>query len=292
MYIAIDIGGTAIKYGLVDENGVLTERNEIATEAQLGGASIRDKVLGIVEHYVARQEIKGVGISSAGMVDCETGRIIFANPLIPAYTGINHKEAVEARFHIPCEVENDVNCAGLAEGVAGAAKGTHSAVVMTVGTGIGGCLIADGRVYHGFSHSAFEVGYMHIDKGERFERQGAASAMVERVAEAKSEPVSEWNGKRVFSQAQAGDAICQEAIDNMVDVLARGIANVCYIINPEVVLLGGGIMAQQEYLAPRLNEALDRYLVESVRKHTRLAFAALGNDAGMLGAYYNFRARH
>ncbi|MBQ5846017.1 MAG: ROK family protein, partial [Selenomonadaceae bacterium] len=152
MYIAIDIGGTAIKYGLVDENGVLTERNEIATEAQLGGASIRDKVLGIVEHYVAQVEIKGVGISSAGMVDCETGRIIFANPLIPAYTGINHKEAVEARFHIPCEVENDVNCAGLAEGVAGAAKGTHSAVVMTVGTGIGGCLIADGRVYHGFSH--------------------------------------------------------------------------------------------------------------------------------------------
>ena len=120
----------------------------------------------------------------------------------------------------------------------------------------------------------------------------SASAMVERAAEAKSEPVSEWNGKRVFSQAQAGDAICQEAIDNMVDVLARGIANVCYIINPEVVVLGGGIMAQQEYLAPRLNEALDRYLVESVRKHTRLAFAALGNDAGMLGAYYNFRARH
>ena len=78
----------------------------------------------------------------------------------------------------------------------------------------------------------------------------------------------------------------------MVDVLARGIANVCYIINPEVVVLGGGIMAQQEYLAPRLNEALDRYLVESVRKHTRLAFAALGNDAGMWGAYYNFRARH
>ena len=185
-----------------------------------------------------------------------------------------------------------MNCAGLAEGMAGAAEGAHSAVVMTVGTGIGGCLIADGRVYHGFSNSAFEVGYMHIDKGERFERQGATSAMIERVAAAKSEPVSEWNGRKVFSQAQAGDAICREAIDNMVDVLARGIANVCYIINPEVVVLGGGIMAQQEYLAPRLNEALDRYLVESVRKNTRLAFAALGNDAGMLGAYYNFRARH
>ena len=115
--------------------------------------------------------------------------------------------------------------------------------------------------------------------------------MVERVAEAKGESTTHWNGKKIFAAAKEGDADCIEAIDHMITVLAKGIANICYVVNPEVVVLGGGIMAQTEYLAPRINAALDQYMVNSLRQHTRLAFAQLKNQAGMLGAWYNFKIR-
>lgn len=291
MYLAIDIGGTAIKYGLISENGQLHERYELPTEAAKGGPAILQKVLNIVRECNSTQKLAGVGISTAGMVNCQTGEIFYASPLIPNYIGINYKQEIESKFAIPCEVENDVNCAGLAESVFGAAKNTHSAVVITVGTGIGGCLIANKKVYHGFSNSACEIGYMYIDGDTRYERQGATSVMVEMVAEAKGESTANWNGKKIFAAAKEGDADCIEAIDHMITVLAKGIANICYVVNPEVVVLGGGIMAQTEYLAPRINAALDQYMVNSLRQHTRLAFAQLKNQAGMLGAWYNFKIR-
>lgn len=290
MYVAIDVGGTSIKYGLVDEFDKILERREMATDAQLGGIHILSKVLGIVEGYRKVLPIKGVGISTAGMVNSDTGAIFYASELIPGYAGINYKQEIEARFGIPCEVENDVNCAGLAESVAGAAKGAHSALVLTVGTGIGGCSIVANQVQHGFSFSACEIGYMLVD-GERFEGQAATSVLVKRVAKAKGDCPEKWNGKRIFQEAKAGDQICCHEITRMVDILGKGIANICYVLNPQIVVLGGGIMAQQDYLEDRLNKALDRYLVESIRKSTSLAFARLQNDAGMLGAYYNLRQK-
>ena len=149
-------------------------------------------------------------------------------------------------------------------------------------------MIANKKVYHGFSNSACEIGYMYIDGDTRYERQGATSVMVEKVAEAKGESTAHWNGKKIFAAAKEGDADCIEAIDHMITVLAKGIANICYVVNPEVVVLGGGIMAQKEYLEPRINAALDKYMVSSLRQHTKLAFAQLKNQAGMLGAWYNF----
>ena len=289
-YLAIDIGGTAIKYGIIDDERGISEKHEMPTEAEKGGPSILDKILDIVGSYA--EQIAGVGISTAGMVDCGKGEIFYASPLIPNYIGINYKTAIWDKYHLPCEVENDVNCAGLAEALCGAAKGAHSAVVITVGTGIGGCLIANGKVYHGFSNSACEIGYMYVNGDVRYERQGATSVMTENVAAAKNEPKENWNGRKIFAAAKNGDSICIEAIEQMADVLCRGIANICYVVNPEVVVLGGGIMAQTQYLAKPLNDALDKYLVPSVRQHTRLAFASLGNDAGMLGAWYNFKQRN
>lgn len=288
MYLAIDIGGTAIKYGLISNDGQITESYELPTQAGKGGPAILEKVLKIVSEYHTKNKLAGVGISTAGMVNCETGEIFYASPLIPQYIGINYKTAIETQFAIPCEVENDVNCAGLAESVFGAARGSHSAVVITVGTGIGGCLIVNNKVYHGFSNSACEIGYMYVDGDTRYERQGATSVMVEMVAEAKGESTAHWNGKKIFAAAKEGDADCIEAIDQMITVLVKGIANICYVVNPEMVVLGGGIMAQKEYLEPRINAALDKYMVSSLRQHTKLAFAQLKNQAGMLGAWYNF----
>lgn len=288
-YVSIDIGGTSIKYGLLDENGKIEKKFQMDTEACKGGASILKKVLEIVRGF-QEEPLLGVCISTAGMVDIEKGMIFYAAPLIPEYAGTNFKEAVEKELHLPCEVENDVNCAGLAECVSGAAKGSKSALMLTIGTGIGGCILLDGKVYRGHSSSACEVGYMHM-RGSDFQTLGAASILTKKVAERKGEPESKWNGRAVFEAAKQGDEICCSAIEEMTDVLGEGIADICCVLNPETVVLGGGIMAQEEFLKERISKALEKYLVPSIFEKTTLKFARHRNDAGMLGAYYHFCER-
>ena len=184
-----------------------------------------------------------------------------------------------------------MNCAGLAEHFAGAARGSRISVCLTIGTGIGGAILIDGKVFHGFSGSGCEVGYMHLPGGE-FQDLGASSILVKKVASYTNTDPEEINGKYVFEQAKQGDEDCIRAIREMCEVLGMGIANICYVVNPEVVVLGGGIMAQKEYLKDLLRDSLDKYLLPSVAQHTRLEFAQNQNQAGMLGAYYNFRSRH
>lgn len=291
-YICIDIGGTSIKYGMVREDGSFLTTGEMPTEAmQYGGPGIMEKAKKIVETYQAEYRPEGICVSTAGMVDCENGKITYASPLIPDYTGTEIKKTLEELYGIPCEVENDVNCAGLAEHFAGAARGSRISVCLTIGTGIGGAILIDGKVFHGFSGSGCEVGYMHLPGGE-FQDLGASSILVKKVASYKNTDPEEINGKYVFEQAKQGDEDCIRAIREMCEVLGRGIANICYVVNPEVVVLGGGIMAQKEYLKDLLRDSLDKYLLPSVAQHTRLEFAQNQNQAGMLGAYYNFRSRH
>lgn len=332
LYICIDIGGTTIKHGVADEAGRFVEAGELPTNAREGGEAIMNRVKGTVRKYADRLQTKqhvvpaGVCVSTAGMVDVESGTVTYAAPLIPNYTGTCIKEEIEKTCHLPCEVENDVNCAGLAEAVSGAARTAASCLCLTVGTGIGGAFLLEGRVYHGFSGSACEVGYMHLPGGQ-FQDMGAASVLVDKVKREKDkaareqaakenaakdnavrdcgmpeqtggknialeeENLSAIDGKYVFTMAKQGDAICVRAIEEMCDVLAMGIANLCYVLNPEVVVLGGGIMAQRDYLGPVLDVALSKYMLEGIRKQTRVTFAMHENRAGMLGALYHFRQR-
>ena len=279
-YVSIDIGGTAIKYGVIDESGHILTKREKKTEAFKGGPSILGKVSDIVGECVNREEISGICISTAGMVDTKKGEIFHAAPLIPDYAGTRFKAVLEERFKIPCEVENDVKCA----------MGSKSTLMLTIGTGIGGCIILDGEVYHGFSNSACEVGYMHMC-GSDFQTLGAASILTKKVADRKGEPVEHWNGYRIFECADRGDEVCIRAIDEMTDILGMGIANICYVLNPQTVVLGGGIMAQEEYLKEKIEAAAARYLIPSVAGHTTICFAKHRNEAGMLGAFYHFRKK-
>lgn len=290
-YVSIDIGGTAIKYGVIREDGEIICRDEMKTEAYKGGPSILSKAVEIVKELNWEHEISGICISTAGIVNTKKGEIFYSAPLIPDYTGTKFKETMEESFGIPCEVENDVNCAGLAEYVSGAAKGSRVVLMLTIGTGIGGCMIVDGKVFHGHSNSACEVGYMHMEDSD-FQTLGAASILTKKVAERKQEPEEKWNGYRIFEEAKKGDEICNQAIDEMTDVLGKGIANICYVVNPEVVVLGGGIMAQKTFLKSKMETALKKYLIPSILRNTRIAFAKHKNDAGMLGAFYHFRGCH
>lgn len=289
-YVCIDIGGTEIKYGIMDEKEQFLTKDKMPTQASKGGPSILLKAMGIVREYQKKGMADGICVSTAGMVDVEKGEIFYAAPLIPNYAGTKIKARMEEEFGLPCEVENDVNCAGLAEARSGAAAGSQSALCLTVGTGIGGCMVIEGKVYHGYSGSACEVGYMHMD-GSDFQTLGAASILSSKVAAAKGEPGNQWNGLRIFELAKSGDSDCIHAIDEMCDVLGKGIANICYVMNPQVVVLGGGIMAQEEYLRPGIQAAMAKYLVPGIAEKTTLAFALHGNDAGMRGAYYHFRER-
>ncbi|WP_455031087.1 ROK family protein [Oribacterium sp.] len=329
-YFALDIGGTKTKYALLGEKGEILSTYEKDTEAQRGGVFILENVKGEIRRVLeelkgeltegAQADVKvdakvdakaeriteakaertteakaepllaGICISTAGMVDEIKGEIIHAGPQIPEYKGTKWKEEIETAFSIPCEVENDVKCAGLGEYSFGSGKGTSSMLCLTIGTGIGGSFILNGEVYHGTSHSAMEIGYMQIPGG-MFQRMASTSALVKRVASRKGEAEELWNGKRIFEEVKKEDKICLEELDRLCDALSIGLSNLCYAFNPECIVLGGGIMEQKEILLPKIWAHLQEHLVPIVAENTRLLAASLGNRAGLLGAYVHFQNR-
>lgn len=317
-YFALDIGGTKTKYALLGEKGEILSTYEKDTEAQRGGSFILENVKGEIRRVLAELKgnppegaqadtkvdakaertteakteplLSGICISTAGMVDEIKGEIIHAGPQIPEYKGCKWKEEIEHRFSIPCEVENDVKCAGLGEYSFGSGKGTSSMLCLTIGTGIGGSFILNGEVYHGTSHSAMEIGYMQIPGG-MFQRMASTSALVKRVASRKGEPEELWNGKRIFEEVAKEDKICLEELDRLCDALSIGLSNLCYAFNPECIVLGGGIMEQKDILLPKIWGHLQEHLVPIVAENTRLLAASLGNRAGLLGAYVHFQNR-
>ena len=317
-YFALDIGGTKTKYALLGEKGEILSTYEKDTEAQRGGSFILENVKGEIHRVLAELKgnpmegaqadtkgdakaertteakieplLSGICISTAGMVDEIKGEIIHAGPQIPEYKGCKWKEEIERTFSIPCEVENDVKCAGLGEYSFGSGKGTSSMLCLTIGTGIGGSFILNGEVYHGTSHSAMEIGYMQIPGG-MFQRMASTSALVKRVASRKGEPEELWNGKRIFEEVAKEDKICLEELDRLCDALSIGLSNLCYAFNPECIVLGGGIMEQKDILLPKIWGHLQEHLVPIVAENTRLLAASLGNRAGLLGAYVHFHNR-
>lgn len=317
-YFALDIGGTKTKYALLGEKGEILSAYEKDTEAQRGGSFILENVKGEIHRVLAELKgnpmegaqadtkgdakaertteakteplLSGICISTAGMVDEIKGEIIHAGPQIPEYKGCKWKEEIERTFSIPCEVENDVKCAGLGEYSFGSGKGTSSMLCLTIGTGIGGSFILNGEVYHGTSHSAMEIGYMQIPGG-MFQRMASTSALVKRVASRKGEPEELWNGKRIFEEVAKEDKICLEELDRLCDALSIGLSNLCYAFNPECIVLGGGIMEQKDILLPKIWGHLQEHLVPIVAENTRLLAASLGNRAGLLGAYVHFQNR-
>lgn len=289
LFVCIDIGGTAIKYGLLEKNGSIIEKNSICTEGTTkGGAGILEKIKCIVEEYLNKNEIDGVCISTAGIVDCENGIILYANSNnIKGYTGINIKKFVQETFNIKCEVENDVNCVGLGEHWIGGGIGSKNMVCLTIGTGIGGAIVLDGKVLTGCSGSAGEVGYMKI-MGENFEDVASTTALIKAICKDKKIQESTLEGREIIKMYEEGDTICIKNVELLAQNLAKGIANICYTINPDVVVLGGGIMARHDIFIPKIKKYLANELMEIVYKNTSIQFAKLQNDAGMVGALRNF----
>jgi predicted NBD/HSP70 family sugar kinase len=291
-YLCFDIGGTSIKYGVAEVKGSLLLKGEVPNVImQKGVKGFVENLVNLVNHYRQEYDLQGIAVSTAGVVDPGKGTILYAPKYFPGYPGTNLQELLEKRTGLTCTVENDVNAAALGEYWLGAGHGAKSLFCITVGTGIGGCAILDGKVIHGASCSAGEAGLQHIRPEGTWEEVASTTALIRNVAKAKGLSEMKLDGKKVFTMAQSGDADAMAAIEKQMEDLAAGLANICYILNPERIIVGGGIAAQEKYLYPILDGALRKRLLPLVYDHLTLRFASLKNDAGMIGALCNFLIR-
>lgn len=284
--MVLDIGGTAIKSGLYND-GKLSEVKETPTDAQLGGAHVVDSAIKLIEDYRKISSFKRIGISTAGQVDSAAGRIIYANENIPGYTGTALKDIMERKFGIPTAVENDVNAAAIGEAVFGAGKGVEDFVCLTYGTGVGGAIFANGKLYCGSSCSAGEFGGIVTHPEERDIKEGMFSGCYEKYASATAlvgrarqlDPALS-DGRAVFSQQERPEV--KEIIDGWIMEIIYGLITVVCMLNPSCIVLGGGVM-EQPYVIKQIREKLHQHIMPSF-SHVKIEKARLGNQAGMLGA--------
>ena len=292
-YICIDIGGTSIKYGVLSEKGEIfidgTVSTKVTEKENFILSDVKKLIRNILDEY-RNYEIKGICVSTAGVVNPEKGEIAYAGPTIPKYTGTKIKEELEKEFSISCEVENDVNCAGLGEYWKGAGKGSKSMVCLTIGTGIGGSVILDGKLLNGIGYTAGEIGYMDVN-GSYIQNIASSRYLVEKVQKEKEEKegiTDAITGVDIFELAKKGDEICIAGINEIISNLAVGVRNIIYLLNPEVIVIGGGITAQKEYLEEKIRNEVNDGMISDMFRKTRIELAQQGNQAGLLGALYNF----
>lgn len=281
--LAFDIGGTMIKYGLYTTTGEKIWIKKTSTDAEKGARFVIENIISIIESVKKKQNIQGVAISTAGVVDIERGCILTASENIPQYEGFQIKKMIEQHCMIPVEVENDVNCAGLAE------TQEDVSFILTIGTGIGGCFLQNGKVYHGALYSAGEIGYFPM--GEHiFETLASTRALVKRVNQRLGlEKAKQIDGKQIFDLMQEGNSICLEEIDKMTYYLAQGIAMILYCFNPQEIIIGGAIAKQEHILLSKIMTNLeDIFRLPKILENTNIRVARYGNEAGLIGAIVHF----
>lgn len=276
--LCFDIGGTSIKYAIIEDEKI-EDIKSMETRKNEFDNHILEDVINVISSY---NNIDVIGICTAGVVNSNTGEIVFAGPTIPNYTGTKIKKSIEEKFNIPCFVENDVNCAAYGEYIY--SKSTSTMFCMTVGTGVGGALIIDDKIYSGSSYTACEIGYIPF-KDKTLQDYASTTFLVDYVSKKLEKKV---NGLYIFENAKKGDKLCIEAINNLVDNLSFGIVNMIYTLNPSKIIIGGGITAQKEYLEPLIINSVNKKLINK-KFNTTIELAKLENKAGLYGIYYIIR---
>jgi len=288
-YICLDIGGTDIKYGLADSKGRLIMQDSVPNVIrQQGVQAFVEQVLDLAASYEKYFKVKGVAVSMPGVVDPQNGKLMVESMNFPGSSGLNLAQLITENVNLPCWVENDVNCVALGEYWLGAGTDAKSLFCIAVGTGIGGAFVMNGQLWHGGTWSCGEVGMAKLSGHLSWEKMASVRTLVAKAAQLKNLPEDQVNGKLVCQWAAAGDKAMLRLLRETVHHWAQGIAAICYIVNPQRIILGGGIMASRDLLDPMLRHALQKELNPYIYDHTEIAYAALGNDAGMIGALYNF----
>ncbi|MCM0649880.1 ROK family protein [Clostridium swellfunianum] len=284
--LAFDIGGTAVKIGIINEKGEILESGEMPTFSNEGGEALMQRILKTIGEY---KNIDRVGISSAGQVDSEEGKIIFASENLPGWTGMEIKKRIEEAYSIPAVVENDVNAAAIGEAYYGAAADEKSFLCLAYGTGIGGAIIEQGKIYRGAFGSAGEFGHIITHVGGKdcscggkgcYETYAATSALIRNVKEELG--IEEVDGREIFKLLEEGNEKVEKILQTWIFEIMMGLVNFVHIFNPSLIVLGGGIMVQP-YIINHIRENLPRYLMPNY-KDVKIVRAKLGNNAGILGA--------
>lgn len=285
--LAFDIGGTFIKYGIVNEHFELEEIHKVPTDAQKGGQALIEKVIDIIEQY---DNIDRIGVSTAGQVDSENGIVVYSTDNIPYYTGMTVKKLIENRTSIPTFVENDVNAAAIGEAEFGAAKGCDDFICLTYGTGIGGAIYINGEIYKGSRSSAGELGHMIVHAGGKqctcggdgcYECYASANALLTAVNKIAPEPL---DGFQIFEKENFEKPEIRSEIDKWIDEIILGLINIIYIFNPPLIVLGGGIM-NEDYIIDLIDRKIYSKLMDNY-KNVNIVRAKNGNQSGLLGVAY------
>lgn len=279
----VDIGGTNIKSGIWENDRIL-EQKEQATMAERGGAHVMRLVTDTLRQY---RTFDAIGVSTAGQVDSEAGIILYANENIPGYTGMRIKEILEKEFCVPVAVQNDVNSAAIGEAYYGVGIESNDFLCLTYGTGVGGAIVMNGKIYSGSGYSAGEFGAIITHPKDRnvredmfsgcYERYASTSALVNLV---KKEYPSMVNGRIIFENIRKDEI--RLLVNRWLDEVVYGLATLIHIFNPSLIVLGGGVM-EQPYVIEQLNGRLYENIMESFRS-VKIVPAKLGNTAGLLGA--------
>ncbi len=309
-FAGIDIGGTSVKFGLFSPDGTIIYKDQKPTLAEKGAVPLMHLVSNIAEQlmYHAAEdelEVRWLGVGTPGAVDFKTGQVIGAAPNINGWQGTEIGSTLKERLNMPVWVDNDVNTVALAELRYGAASGAQSAVCLTIGTGIGGAVIIDGQLQRGHSYSGGEIGHMTINfEGPdcKCGRKGCLEAYCssqaiinrtqKRLEQNSSTVFDEVTGgqidkltiKQLFTAAKKGDKIASEVLAETAQYLGIGLANLVNLLNPEIIIIGGGIADGGPEFLSKLSAAVKEQAFDSAVKELKIMKAALGNDAGFIGA--------
>ena len=310
MYIGIDLGGTNIAVGLVDKEGKVVAKKSIPTSATRPVSDIIADMANLAlevtaENGLKKEDIEYVGIGAPGTVDNANGRIVYANNI--GFKDTSVAEIFRKTWDIPVYLGNDADCAALGEAHAGAAHGCNNAIMITLGTGLGGGIIINKKIYSGFNSAGGEIGHMVIVRdgkactcGRRgcWETYSSATGLIRMTAEAMladherksilwqmvEGDIDKVSGKSAFRAADEGDELAKSILKDYFEYLACGIANIINIFQPEVFVIGGGISKEGEKLVAPLRELVSREIYTRGVAQTQLKAATLGNDAGIVGA--------
>lgn len=292
-YLSFDVGGTNIKYSLIDTNGNILKSDKYTTITN------REEFLNKIEDIVKEnsEKIDGLAFSMPGVIDVDRGYMITGGALYELYD-YNFKEELEKRIKIPVEIENDVNCVALAEKWLGNAKENKNFICLTIGTGVGGALFINDKIVRGTKYSAGEFGFMITERLKNIAdstlsmRGSVRGGLIKSYANKINQNWEELDGKKIFEYAENGDKIAIETIDEFYTNIAYSIFNLIVSLNPEKVLIGGEISVREDFIE-KVKEKLEKLKSEIVDLKN-LEFPTIErckflNDSGKIGALYNFK---
>ena len=314
-YLGIDLGGTNIAVGVVDEEGRILYKDSTPTgatrpseETLADMAACSRKV--IADAGLKLDDIAAVGIGSPGLINTETGEVVFANNLY--WHHVQMGATIAKALGKPTYADNDANVAALAEVAAGSMKGAKNAVLLTLGTGVGGGIIINGRIYAGTHNGGAELGHMCLTlNGEQctcgnkgcVERYTSATALIREgrksaeahpdgmIAKKVGGDLDRISAKTVIDCARENDPEAVRIFDEYIYALTMTIITVINIFEPEAIAIGGGVSAAGDFLMKPLTKSVVEHLFYPTLDHPAIVLAATGNDAGIIGAAMNAKAR-